>query len=110
MSGPREKITVEHVTDPAMLVSLRRDWNRLVDESRRPTVFLTWEWLHAWWIHFGKGLRLHLLLVRDPSGKDDAVTEVDLSREGAQVTLFRAATGEQDGHVWPALLHQGESA
>ena len=83
MSGPREKITVEHVTDPAMLVSLRRDWNRLVDESRRPTVFLTWEWLHAWWIHFGKGLRLHLLLVRDPSGRLIGLGPFCIERMGA---------------------------
>ena len=52
---------------------LRDDWNRLVDQSARPTVFLSWEWLHAWWTHFGAGNTLHLLVVRD---KGDVVVGI----------------------------------
>jgi len=47
---------------------LRDDWNRLVDQSARPTVFLSWDWLYAWWTHFGEGQALHLLVVRDTQG------------------------------------------
>ena len=62
-------LTVEVLTDPAAFESLRVDWNCLVDQSPRPTVFLSWEWLYAWWLHFSEGLKLHLLVVRDAGGR-----------------------------------------
>jgi len=59
---------VERIADPAALAPLRADWNRLVDQSPRPNVFLTWEWLTAWWAHFGEGQTLHVMAVRDGTG------------------------------------------
>jgi CelD/BcsL family acetyltransferase involved in cellulose biosynthesis len=31
---------------------------------RRPTIFSTWEWIHTWWKHFGRGYGLFVLFVR----------------------------------------------
>ncbi len=79
-------ITVERRSDPAVLLSLRRDWNRLVDQSARPNVFLTWEWLHAWWNHFGGESKLHVLVVRDPDRR---------------VIGLGPFCVERSGRVWP---------
>jgi len=61
-------LRVERIRDAAALAPIREDWNRLVDQSARPNVFLTWEWLEAWWSHFGDGQRLHVIVVRDAGG------------------------------------------
>lgn len=66
-------LRVERHGDAETFASLRQDWNRLVDQSARPNAFLTWEWLHAWWTHFGAGHTLHLLVVRD---RNDAVAGI----------------------------------
>lgn len=63
------ELRVETRSDAAAFETLREEWNHLVDQSARPTVFLSWEWLHAWWLHFGEGQTLHLLVVRDPGGR-----------------------------------------
>lgn len=30
---------------------LQADWNALLARNPRQTIFLTWEWLYAWWLH-----------------------------------------------------------
>ena len=78
MSG----LTVETLRDAGALAALREDWNRLVDASVRPNVFLTWEWLHAWWTHFGQGHTLNVLVVRDPEGGVAGIAPFFIEREG----------------------------
>jgi CelD/BcsL family acetyltransferase involved in cellulose biosynthesis len=43
---------------------LRKEWNDLLERSRSQSVFLTWEWLYAWWRHFGAGFDLRIVAVR----------------------------------------------
>ncbi|MGI4789793.1 MAG: GNAT family N-acetyltransferase [Janthinobacterium lividum] len=40
-------------------ISLREEWNALLNECSYPTPFCSWEWAWEWWNHFCKG---------DPSG------------------------------------------
>ena len=61
-------LRVERRHDVEAFQALRNDWNHLVAQSERPTVFLSWEWLYAWWTHFGNGMTLHLHVVRDSRG------------------------------------------
>jgi CelD/BcsL family acetyltransferase involved in cellulose biosynthesis len=75
-------LRVERIQDPAALAPIREDWNRLVDQSARPNVFLTWEWLEAWWAHFGAGQRLHALVVRDAGGAVVGVGPFCIERVG----------------------------
>ena len=35
------------------LRAIRVEWNRLVAAMARPSTFCTWEWIEAWWRHFG---------------------------------------------------------
>lgn len=44
--------------------AIRADWDALAAAMRYPTVFCTWDWVSAWWQHFGAGRDLRLLLVR----------------------------------------------
>jgi len=85
-------LRVERFQDAAALAPLRADWNRLVDQSPRPTTFLSWEWLEAWWTHFGEGSELHVLVVRDPDAAVVGIGPFCVERGGgvlpAQILKF----------------------
>jgi CelD/BcsL family acetyltransferase involved in cellulose biosynthesis len=38
---------------PDRLSQIRDTWNSLAEGMRRPSPFCTWEWIDAWWRHFG---------------------------------------------------------
>ena len=48
--------------DLERLRGIRADWNRLVAAMARPSTFSTWEWIEAWWRHFGDAYDPVLLL------------------------------------------------
>jgi len=52
---------VRLVEEEAAWLGLREVWNTLLTECRISNIFLTFEWLHTWWQHFGRGKRLFLL-------------------------------------------------
>ena len=61
-------LSVERCTTNEGIAALGPEWNRLFARIPDPSVFLSWEWLYAWWLHFGSGCELRLILVRDGSG------------------------------------------
>jgi CelD/BcsL family acetyltransferase involved in cellulose biosynthesis len=44
---------------------LSREWNELLSNSTSDSLFLTWEWLDAWWTHLSGADRLQVIAVRD---------------------------------------------
>lgn len=82
--------TVERVQTLAEFAQLRREWNRLLENSPADCLFLTWEWLYAWWKHLRGGWRLFLLLVR-VQGELVAIAPFALrARELTRLVPFRA--------------------
>ena len=43
---------------------IREQWTELLAHSSSDCIFLTWEWLHAWWKHLSDGRRLSILAMR----------------------------------------------
>ncbi|NPV75861.1 MAG: GNAT family N-acetyltransferase [Anaerolineae bacterium] len=60
-------ITIETINTTEAFKNLRKEWNRLLEQSPVQSIFLTWEWLYTWWDHFGADKTLHILLARDSS-------------------------------------------
>src|SRR4051794_3477764 len=58
------RLRLELLSDEADFLRLRTAWNALLESSRTPNLFLTWEWVSAWRRHLGGRERLHVLLVR----------------------------------------------
>src|SRR5205807_8631901 len=50
------------------LLQLRTTWDRLVCESAANTIFLTWEWVTAWWAAYGSPGDLRILVFSDEDG------------------------------------------
>jgi CelD/BcsL family acetyltransferase involved in cellulose biosynthesis len=57
-------VTVECVEDAWGFTSLRPRWNELLRASDSDNPFLTWEWLHTWWVHLRGSSALRLIVVR----------------------------------------------
>ncbi len=51
------------------LASLAAEWNGLLSRSRADTVFLRWEWIHAWMDVAGNQLEPLVITVRDTKGR-----------------------------------------
>lgn len=60
---------LEVVQDINRFKELREGWNSLLEKSSSQSVFLTWEWLFYWWVHFKKNKELLILLVKEESTK-----------------------------------------
>jgi CelD/BcsL family acetyltransferase involved in cellulose biosynthesis len=56
------------VSDAGELAGMREEWNAAAAADPTPNVYLTWEWVHTWWSHFGAGHDLHVVVVRDGDG------------------------------------------
>src|SRR5215467_7022622 len=50
------------------LHGLRDQWQLLVSESAANTIFLTWEWITAWWSAYGAPGELRILTAFDEAG------------------------------------------
>ena len=48
---------------------IRTEWDDLLENSNNNSVFLTWEWLYNWWIHFKGDKKLFILLVKSESAE-----------------------------------------
>jgi CelD/BcsL family acetyltransferase involved in cellulose biosynthesis len=53
---------IENATE---LAGLRDEWDALLSDSSADCLFLTWEWMEAWWRHLGGDRTLHVIEVRD---------------------------------------------
>ena len=72
-------------------VSLRNEWNELLETSAADCVFLTHEWLSVWWKHLSEGRRLAIVTARD-GGK--LVGILPLAERPAQFTRMMPRTLE----------------
>lgn len=50
------------------LDALRLEWNGVLAESVSKNIFLTWEWITAWWSAYGADGELNILLAYDDAG------------------------------------------
>lgn len=57
-------LRVEPIVDLTAFAALRDEWSDLLADSRSASVFLSWEWLHTWWVHLAGARTLRLLAVR----------------------------------------------
>lgn len=49
---------------------IRTGWDGLLEKSGGQSVFLTWEWLYYWWIHFNADKELLILVVRNKKSNE----------------------------------------
>lgn len=58
-------IRVEEINSFKDFLSIKEEWNDLLENSPNDMVFLRHEWIKVWWESFGRNKRLTILLARD---------------------------------------------
>jgi CelD/BcsL family acetyltransferase involved in cellulose biosynthesis len=62
-------MNIEIITELNRFEELKPAWNALLEQNPAASFFQTWEWLHAWWVHFGNAKKLFIMTVRDEAGR-----------------------------------------
>lgn len=57
-------ISTEIIRDVDQFRDLRWEWNDLLQTCPCDCLFLTWEWVHNWWVHLSGKRKLHIIIVR----------------------------------------------
>ena len=57
-------IVLEVIETEKRFEEIREEWTELLAHSSADCIFLTWEWLHAWWKHLAGSRKLHILAIR----------------------------------------------
>lgn len=58
---------VEVIVNDNQFKELKDDWNSLLSRSKSYSIFLTWEWLYYWWLHFKGNKELFIILIKNES-------------------------------------------
>jgi peptidoglycan/xylan/chitin deacetylase (PgdA/CDA1 family)/CelD/BcsL family acetyltransferase involved in cellulose biosynthesis len=72
---------VVEIGDENGLAQLRPAWDALVGQSASNTIFVTWEWLAAWWSAYGAPGELRLLAIYDEAGPLRGIAPLRSSRQ-----------------------------
>jgi len=64
---PEYRVTISHRIED--IDALASDWDTLLDSNPRHTVFLSRDWMQAWWQALGNGCRVWLVQVHLPDGR-----------------------------------------
>ncbi|MBS3150102.1 GNAT family N-acetyltransferase [Candidatus Woesearchaeota archaeon] len=59
------KYDIETIRSKEKFYSMNDDWNKLLNESQNPNVFLTWEWLYEWFDIFGSIFKLYIITIKE---------------------------------------------
>jgi CelD/BcsL family acetyltransferase involved in cellulose biosynthesis len=99
-SAAQTVVTVS-VEGEAWFRSSRSAWNGLLAASRANALFSDWDWLHAWWQHFGPelGARPAILVARNDDGEIVGIAPFLLRRSGAR-RPWSIAQLAPIGNVW----------
>ena len=104
-------LTVRVIDDVRAFTALEDEWRELLRSSSSDNPFLTWEWLHAWWAHFGRPGTLRLIVVR--SG-ETLVAIAPLRLVVSRFRVFRRleflGTGEAGSDYLDLIVRRGHEA
>lgn len=64
---------IERINEIEEFLALEKDWQALLDTSYSDSLFVTFEWLKAWWMAFGNKVSLYILLVKDGDGRINGI-------------------------------------
>ncbi|MEW6379717.1 MAG: GNAT family N-acetyltransferase [bacterium] len=58
-------VSVELVQTEQAFQDLRPAWDTILERCASSSIFLTWEWLFTWWVHYQQNRKLFLILFRE---------------------------------------------
>jgi CelD/BcsL family acetyltransferase involved in cellulose biosynthesis len=88
--------------------ALRPEWDSLLRDSASASLFLTWEWLHAWWTHLRPSSQLRMLAVR-AGGELIAIAPFQMTSNGVAhfPCLEMLGTGDAGSDYLDVIIRGG---
>src|SRR5215813_11683767 len=74
------EVVVDLINQIDRFADLRAEWIDLLGHSSANNPFLSWEWLHAWWVHLADTRRLQILTARSDDGRLIGIAPLCASR------------------------------
>jgi CelD/BcsL family acetyltransferase involved in cellulose biosynthesis len=102
VAGTEEQLSIRVCRDWDELEKLRNEWDLLLDENPRASIFLTPEWQASWWHAFGRDKQLLGLVFTDASGKTAGIAPLYSDTKSVFVSRIRilrlvgAGSGDSD--------------
>src|SRR5690349_16050282 len=94
------------------LQARRSDWESVFARSQSKTIFLSWEWITAWWSAYGTPGDLRILLATDETGAAQGIAPMRsnaLRRYGQSApTLAFIGDGSNDSDYLDCLIATGQ--
>ena len=90
---------IVEIRQEAGLYELRSAWDRLLQESASNAIFLSWEWVTAWWRSYGKTGELCVLTASDESGVLRGIAPLRLQTMRKYGQTYAALAFVGDGSV-----------
>jgi CelD/BcsL family acetyltransferase involved in cellulose biosynthesis len=64
---PADNVSIRLLTSVCELDKMRPEWDALLSQIPRASIFSSWEWLVPWWRAFGADQQLHVVAFEDSS-------------------------------------------
>jgi CelD/BcsL family acetyltransferase involved in cellulose biosynthesis len=71
---------IDRITCLEEFSAIKKEWDECLSFSDQATVFLTFDWFYSWWINFGNGHQLEILLFRDSNGTVDGIAPLMIKK------------------------------
>jgi CelD/BcsL family acetyltransferase involved in cellulose biosynthesis len=102
-----EQLQVEWVTSAHAFGELAPEWSALAEAAAVNNIFVSFEWMSAWWQTWGKGRSLAIISVRDPGGRLVGLAPFSIERIWLgclPVRRLRLLADEHSGSDYLSLL------
>jgi CelD/BcsL family acetyltransferase involved in cellulose biosynthesis/peptidoglycan/xylan/chitin deacetylase (PgdA/CDA1 family) len=88
---------VIEIRDAAGFAELRPLWDGLLERSTSASIFLTWEWMSAWWSAYGPADGLRVFLITDEFGRPAGIAPMREASEKRYGLPYRKLSFVGDG-------------
>jgi peptidoglycan/xylan/chitin deacetylase (PgdA/CDA1 family)/CelD/BcsL family acetyltransferase involved in cellulose biosynthesis len=100
-------VRIERISGTKELGALEGEWNSLLGRSSADSVFLTWEWLSAWWSAYGTGKELSVLVARGEDGECIGIAPLYIERSGRTRIIRFIGDGSFDSDYLDFIVSEG---
>ncbi len=81
---------IQEITDAVELATLEAEWNALHEASTSDSVFLSFDWLRAWWTHLGTARQRLFVLCARRQGRLTAILPLMISQDSRRGIALRS--------------------
>ncbi len=72
-------IQLKLLTTVSEFGEMKEDWNKLIEQSTFANIFMSFEWMYAWWCTYHPDAQLRIVVIQDGQGKTIGIAPLMLT-------------------------------